>query len=249
MIKRLWLFLCSCRVGRKVRLLGYSSIRRSSIGDRSCIGKRCRISNSIIGSHCRISGYVKIKDSQLSEASGVGSRSSLNDVSMGRYSYVSRNVSLTRVEIGNFCSIGPGVLNHLGNHPSRTFVSTSPVFYMPEAPIPSFTEKEMFSSYGEKVTIGHDVWVGAETLLMDGVNIGNGAIIAARSVVTHDVPPYSIVGGVPARHIRYRFDDKTIQRLEFFQWWNKDLEWIKSNIEMFQDIERFNEVMCRPKEV
>jgi acetyltransferase-like isoleucine patch superfamily enzyme len=164
-------------------------------------------------------------------------------VSVGRYSYVSNNAGLEDVEIGSFCSIGPRVLNHLGNHPSRTFVSTSPVFYTPHAPVPSFATEETFPGYGEKVKIGHDVWIGAEVLLMDGVTVGNGAIVAARSVVTHDIPPYAIVGGIPARLIRYRFDEKTIQRLEAFKWWDKDIEWIKSNVDGFQDIARFAEVI------
>ena len=69
------------------------------------------------------------------------------------------------------------------------------------------------------IVIGNDVWIGYEAVIMAGVHIGNGAIIAARAVVTKDVPPYTIVGGVPARPIRKRFDEEVIQELETLQWW------------------------------
>ena len=77
------------------------------------------------------------------------------------------------------------------------------------------------------IVIGNDVWIGYEAVIMAGVHIGNGAIIAARAVVTKDVPPYTIVGGVPARPIRKRFDEEVIQELETLQWWNWSAEKIR----------------------
>jgi acetyltransferase-like isoleucine patch superfamily enzyme len=198
---------------------------------------------SELGARCHIGKYSKINDSQLSTCVTVGSRTKLRRVSVGRYSYIANQTHLNNVEIGSFCSISQRVMNHLGNHPTRTFVSTHPAFYALNSPTPTFADKETFSDYGEKVTIGHDVWIGSEVLLMDGIKIGNGAIVAARSVVTHDVPPYAIIGGIPARLIRYRFDEKTIQRLEDFQWWNKGLDWMKSNVDSFQDISIFARLM------
>ena len=76
------------------------------------------------------------------------------------------------------------------------------------------------------IVIGNDVWIGYEAVIMAGVHVGNGAIIAARAVVTKDVPPYTIVGGVPARPIRKRFDEEIIRKLETLQWWN----WSVANI-------------------
>ena len=75
--------------------------------------------------------------------------------------------------------------------------------------------------------IGNDVWIGYEAVIMAGVHIGNGAIIAARAVVTKDVPPYTIVGGVPARPIRKRFEEETIRKLETLQWWDWSAEKIQ----------------------
>jgi len=73
---------------------------------------------------------------------------------------------------------------------------------------------------------------------MDGVKVNDGAIIASNSVVTEDVPSYAIVGGVPAKLIRYRFNESEINVLHEIKWWDKDIEWIKSNYKMFDDIER-----------
>ena len=77
------------------------------------------------------------------------------------------------------------------------------------------------------IVIGNDVWIGYEAVIMAGVHIGNGAIIAARAVVTKDVPPYTIVGGVPARPIRKRFDEEVIQELETLKWWDWSAEKIR----------------------
>ena len=77
------------------------------------------------------------------------------------------------------------------------------------------------------IVIGNDVWIGYEAVIMAGVHIGNGAIIAARAVVTKDVPPYTIVGGVPARPIRKRFDEEVIRKLETLKWWDWSVEKIR----------------------
>lgn len=238
------LYRCfSCTVSSSVEIKGFPNLRGALIGSHCRIEKRSRLLNSELGPRCHISSHSKVKNSHLCEAVTIGPYTKLESVSVGRYSYISNHAELHAVEIGCFCSIGPRTLNHLGNHPSREFVSTSPAFYMPDAPIPSFTPTETFSSYGGKVKIGNDVWIGAEALLMDGITIGNGAIVAARSVVTHDVPPYAIVGGIPARLIRFRFDEETIQQLESFQWWNKETEWLKANLDGFQNIGKFAEIM------
>lgn len=82
--------------------------------------------------------------------------------------------------------------------------------------------------------IGNDVWIGYDAIIMPGVKIGDGAIIGTRAVVTKDIPPYTIVGGVPAKPIRKRFDDKTIEKLLSIKWWNWDKEKIKQNIQSIQ---------------
>jgi acetyltransferase-like isoleucine patch superfamily enzyme len=220
-----------------------ANVTKSSVGQGCSIARRSRISRCQLGVMCNIGRRVKIKNSVLSGFNAISSRVSLKKVSLGLYSYIASDTSLVDISIGRFCSIGPGVKNHLGNHPSRVFVSTHPSFYSPDSPTGAFVDQVHFEGYGQNVEIGNDVWVGAESLLMDGITIGNGAIVAARSVVTKDVSPYSIVGGTPAKLIRYRFDEEEIELLEESQWWNRDLAWVKTNIGLFQDVKKFTKAM------
>ena len=87
--------------------------------------------------------------------------------------------------------------------------------------------------------IGDDVWIGTNVVILPGVHIGQGAIIGAGAVVTKDVPPYACMGGVPARLLKYRFPKETIEKLLKINWSQKDDEWIKNNIELFYDVDKF----------
>ena len=137
--------------------------------------------------------------------------------------------------IGKFCSIACGAkfLFTSANH-TMTSLSTYP--------FPLFFEewgldrKDVTKSWDNKgdIVIGNDVWIGYEAVILSGVKIGDGAIIGSRAVVTKDVPPYTIVGGVPAKEIRKRFDDKTIHHLLEIKWWDWADEKIALNIEAIQ---------------
>lgn len=130
--------------------------------------------------------------------------------------------------IGRYCSIAPGVDIASDQHPTD-WLSSSMVQYVPDIHgwgrwmkangLPYAEQKARFKSNAQ-VMIGNDVWLGQGVFVKSGVTIGDGAIVAAHSVVLHDVPPYTIVGGVPARPIRARFDDALIERLLALQWWN-----------------------------
>ena len=126
-----------------------------------------------------------------------------------------------RLVIGKFCSIACGAkfLFNCANHTLASLSTyTFPLFYE-EWGLERSAVASAWDNKGD-IIIGNDVWIGYETLILAGVHIGNGAIIGARAVVTKDVAPYSIVGGVPAREIRKRFDAATIARLEALQWWD-----------------------------
>lgn len=163
----------------------------------------------------------------------------LTDVVLGDFSYVSYRSRLSKVKIGKFTCIGPEVFIGLGMHPSRNFISVHPYFYTNEN-TQSLTGKGAlsFNEFSE-VSIGNDVWVGARAVILDGVTIGDGAIVAAGAVVAKDVPPYAVVGGVPAKLIRYRFSTKEIETLEKLAWWDKDPAWLKNNANSFADIPSF----------
>lgn len=130
-------------------------------------------------------------------------------------------VNHERLRIGKFCSIACGAkfLFNCANHSLRSLSTyTFPLFY-DEWELDKADVASAWDNKGD-IVIGNDVWIGFEAVIMAGVHIGNGAIIGARAVVTKDVAPYTIVGGVPARAIRKRFDDATISRLESLRWWD-----------------------------
>ena len=144
-------------------------------------------------------------------------------------------VNRDRLIIGRFCSIACGAkfLFTSANHAMRS-LSTYP--------FPIFFEewgldaKNIASAWDNKgdIVVGNDVWIGFEAVILSGVTIGDGAIIGARAVVTRDVPPYTIVGGVPAKPIRKRFDEETIAQLKRMRWWDWPREQIAANLAAIQ---------------
>ena len=140
-----------------------------------------------------------------------------------------------RLIIGRFCSIACGArfLFTSGNHALKSLSTyTFPIFF-DEWGLDAKNIRDAWDNKGDTV-IGNDVWIGYEAIIMPGVKIGDGAIVGTRAVVTGDVPPYTIVGGVPARPIRKRFDDKTIRRLEALRWWDWDEEKLRRNLSAIQ---------------
>ena len=168
----------------------------------------------------------------------------LSGAEIGFASFVGRNSCLPNSKIGRYCSIGHNVEVITQTHPSSNFVSTHPAFYsrlkqsgFTYSSSQKFKENLAVDTDGKlSVCIGNDVWLGAHSLIMGGITISDGAIVAAGSVVTRNVPPYAIVGGVPARLIRMRFSDVERKYLEDLRWWDRDRTWIESNYECFEDI-------------
>lgn len=148
---------------------------------------------------------------------------------LGSFSY-SFSPFLPTMRVGRYCSIAHDVGVMASQHPTD-WATSSPFSYSPwglEGFSRYLTEEKRLTSFmlfpsdefrSAPVTIGNDVWIGEGALLKGGVTIGDGAIVAARAVVTRDVPPYAIVGGVPAKVIRMRFPDAVIARLQGLQWW------------------------------
>ena len=157
----------------------------------------------------------------------------IRDSSIGDYVYVGNKTKINRTIIGNFCSIGPNVQIGLGTHPTN-LLSTFPAFYSTRKQCQiSFTKSDSYNEVGTNM-VGNDVWIGANVIIMDNIKIGDGAIIAAGAVVTKNVLPYSIVGGVPAKNIKYRFSQEKIEKLLTQAWWKNDLNWILENIDQFE---------------
>lgn len=164
--------------------------------------------------------------------------------SLAAYSYIGDRCRINNTFIGKFCSISSGVNIGLGRHPTD-FVSTNPIFYSTKNQLPDiFAEKDYFIEH-KKTYIGNDVWIGANAIILDGVNIGNGAIIAAGSVVDKDVRKFEIVGGIPAKFIKTRFPEDVISTIDNSKWWDWDNERLRKNFKAFHNITDFKKVVNR----
>lgn len=160
----------------------------------------------------------------------------IKNSSIGFGTYVGKGSKLTQVKCGRFCSIADNLNTSFSAHPTTQNITTSLPFYMDVSKKFGFSyaHKTYFSQIdkeaapGYKVVIGNDVWIGSGVMIMDGVTIADGAVVAAGAVVTKDVPPYAIVGGVPARVIKKRFSDSEIEKLLRLKWWDTTDEKILS---------------------
>lgn len=152
---------------------------------------------------------------------------------IGRHTYAA-GASLGNCDVGAFCSIGPRALvGGLGKHPT-TMISTHPVFYSKlNQSGTSFSDQNYFEEV-PRTRIGNDVWIGANVIVLDGVKVGDGAIIAAGAVVTKDVPAYAVVAGIPAKIIKYRFSATEIGLLVKVRWWSLPDETLKSLAALFR---------------
>jgi len=146
----------------------------------------------------------------------------LRDCRIGAYSYATQMVELNYTTVGRYCSIGRETLANPGSHPTE-WLTTSNLTYTDIFDTRHLKGGASPFAQFEPITIGNDVWIGARCGIMPGVTIGDGAIIAYGAVVTRDVPPYAIVGGTPAKLIRYRFPDELIEALLAYKWWRADL--------------------------
>ena len=146
---------------------------------------------------------------------------------IGRHSYVQRGTEILSAQIGDFCSIGTNCHIGMYEHPTDN-ISTSSRLYLK-----MLAAKDYYNDIPTPAIIGSDVWVGSNSTILGGVQIGDGAIIGAGAVVTKDVPPYAIVGGVPAKIIRYRFSQEKIAELLQLQWWTWEDEKILKEKEFF----------------
>ncbi|WMN10915.1 CatB-related O-acetyltransferase [Marivirga salinae] len=190
---------------------------------KNIIGKNCKIYGTHLKGNINVGDFSSLKYTTLNGNISIGKFSQLNGPN------IHINGKMKGVSIGNYCSIARGVIIQEVNHKFEK-VST---FYF---------NKHIFknSEYTDEITkgkiqIGNDVWIGANSMILSGVKIGDGAVIAAGSVVTKDVLDYAIVGGSPARLIKMRFSDEIILKLKNLKWWDWSLEKIKKNSVFFME--------------
>jgi virginiamycin A acetyltransferase len=183
-------------------------------------------------------------NSTIGNCSRLYSPYSITKSTIGNHSYIGRNSRVHLTSIDNFCSIGPNLFCGWGVHPLNG-ISTSPEFYSTLRQTGhTFSQIDKIDEH-KPIRIGSDVFIGMNVTILDGINIGDGAVVGAGAVVTADVPPYAIVGGVPAKIIRYRFPKDVIDKLLEIQWWKWDDDKLRDVEACCFDVDLFIKEVCK----
>ena len=207
------------------------------------IYKRLRLSKLILKNpSCVFDSSSEILESSFGRYVVIFGDNNIYNSKIDSYSYIQMGSRIFNCEIGKFCSIASNVSIAPGMH-DLSKVTTHPALVQRTTPLPKVFAKEDNVISFKKVFIGNDVWIGEKAIILDGIKIGNGAVIAGGSVVVKDVEPYSIVGGVPAKHIKYRFESDVVKILQDSKWWNYSDEWFEKNANLMLDIECFREYL------
>ncbi len=189
-----------------------------------------------------INPTARIRKSYLGSYTDVGPGCSLNESSMDDYSYLAGHVSATWTEIGKFCSIAAQTRINPGNHPTWRVTTNHSTYRRRQYGLDEVDDEEFFAwRKSNSCKIGHDVWIGHGVVVTAGTNIGIGACIGAGAVVTKDIPPYAIAVGVPAKVKKFRFDEKTIERIMSVSYWDWDRETLEEYFADLRDLDAFLE--------
>lgn len=196
------------------------------------LGKSRISSSAIVLRKCSFEGH-----------NAVGDNTYLSGTSLGYGSIVGFGCEFSNCSIGRYCSIGSNIRVVSATHPVNGFISTHPAFFSDTYWF-HYVKRSKFKEHltnenGHECTIGNDVWIGDNVLILGGHKIGDGAVVAMGSIVLHDVEPYTIVAGVPAKVIRKRLPDDAIKDLQNLKWWNKPVDWIEKHADDFADIDNF----------
>ncbi len=197
-----------------------------------------------LGEQPRIDPTARVRDCTIGPWTAVGPRTTMAETVFGDYSYVVNDSSIIYSEIGKFCSIAAHTRINPGNHPTwrpamHHFSYRSKSYQLGEEDDADFFQWRR----DDKVLLGNDVWLGHGAIVLAGVKIGTGAVIGAGAVVSKDIPPFAVAVGVPAKVIRFRFDEKTQERLLKLAWWDWSREQLRTALPDFRTlaIEQFLE--------
>jgi phosphonate metabolism protein (transferase hexapeptide repeat family) len=188
-----------------------------------------------LGREPLIDPTAHVERCRLRRYTEVGARTSLIETELGDYSYVVNDAEVIYSRIGKFCSIAAHTRINPGDHPMWR-VSQSHFTYRASPYFPGEMDEEAFFDWrrSRAVTIGHDVWIGHGAVVLAGRTVGTGAVVAAGAIVTKDVPPYSIVAGVPAKVVKRRFSPDIARRIEALAWWDWDHERLRAALQDFR---------------
>lgn len=207
---------------KKKKEVIYPNIINSNVPKPNSIPVSTIIQYSDVSSEVTIGERCLLHKVLLSGNISVGNNTTINGPGTEFYS------SVSKIKIGSFCSIARHTAIQDHNHNIKNITTYFIKYHV-------FKESNRSSDLVSKgdVVIGNDVWIGTQCVILSGVTIGDGAVIAANSVVTKDVPPYAIVGGTPAKVLQYRFTQEIIDKLLEIKWWDWDIEKIKRNKSLF----------------
>ena len=199
-------------------------VLRTVINFLRFIGKH----NSVADLH-RIHPSAVIQSSSLEKCAAAARNSSVAFSTIGRYTSIGRNTKVTHADIGSFCSVSWDCTINAVSHPIER-ITTSAFPYVPG--MGGFVDER--EQAHERVLIGHDVWIGAQVIIMPGLQIHHGAVIGAGAIVTRDVQAYEVVVGSPAKHLKWRFDRELRDKLLVLKWWDWSDSQLQQNIQLFQ---------------
>jgi phosphonate metabolism protein (transferase hexapeptide repeat family) len=190
-----------------------------------------------LGPEPSIDPTATVENCRLGRYTEVGARSSLIEVDLGDYSYIGGDGDAIYTRIGKFCSIAAHVRINPGDHPMQR-VSQHHFTYRASAYFDGAADDAGFFDWrrSRPVSIGHDVWIGHGAIVLAGRGIGNGAVVGAGSVVTRDVPAYTIVAGVPAKPVRRRFPEELAGRIEALAWWDWEHQRLREALPDFRQL-------------
>ncbi len=212
------------RLVRARRCFPGRRVESAFVSPNAVLGTPCAIErDAVVAAGARLGDHTAVYRGAV-----VGGR-----VVLGDCSYINEGSIVIAAVIGRFCSISPGCSIGLQNHP-LALLSTSPLIYGDDNIL---GVSPWWSEITAPPEIGSDVWIGTRAIVLQGVTIGHGAVVAAGAVVTRDVAPYAIVGGVPARHISMRFTEATVLRLLELKWWESPLESLRQRIDFLRNSE------------
>jgi len=203
-------------------------------------GDRIYVTDKVLSPAPTVHASSLLRESTLGEWTDIGPNCSIVESSLGDYTYCAGDVSIIYATVGKFCSIASHVRINPGNHPMHRVTQHHMTYRRAMFGFGDTDDAEFFQwRRSHHVTIGHDVWIGHAAVIMPGVTIGTGAVIGAQAVVTKDVPPYTIVGGVPAKVIRERFPAEAAERLARIGWWDWPRDVLEARFDDLLDLDTF----------